>query len=160
MSVRKTFVKLLHEEMRENDNIVFVVGDLGYGHFDEIREEFPDRVINPGAAEQLMIGMSIGLAQEGKLVVCYSMTPFTLYRPFEFIRNYVDYEKIPVKLIGAGRDKDYLWLGWSHWATDDKEHLSGFKNIEKYWPEDPEDMKRLFKETMYNGKPTYVNLSR
>ena len=69
MSVRKTFVSLLHEEMRENDNIVFVVGDLGYGHFDEIREEFPDRVINPGAAEQLMMGMSIGLAQEGKLVV-------------------------------------------------------------------------------------------
>ena len=101
MSVRKTFVSLLHEEMRENDNIVFVVGDLGYGHFDEIREEFPDRVINPGAAEQLMMGMSIGLAQEGKLVVCYSMTPFTLYRPFEFIRNYVDYEKIPVKLVGA-----------------------------------------------------------
>jgi len=106
------------------------------------------------------MGMSIGLAQEGKLVVCYSMTPFTLYRPFEFIRNYVDYEKIPVKLIGAGRDKDYLWLGWSHWATDDKEHLSGFKNIEKHWPEDPEDMRRLFKDIMYNGKPTYVNLSR
>ena len=34
MSVRKTFVKLLHEEMRENDNIVFVVGDLGYGHLE------------------------------------------------------------------------------------------------------------------------------
>ena len=38
MSVRKTFVKLLHEEMKKNEDIVFVIGDLGYGHFDKIRE--------------------------------------------------------------------------------------------------------------------------
>jgi transketolase len=88
------------------------------------------------------------------------MTPFTLYRPFEFIRNYVDYEKIPVKLIGAGRDKDYLWLGWSHWATDDKEHLSGFKNIVKLWPEDPEEMEKVFDQVIYDPQPYYVNLSR
>ena len=146
--------------MGKNKNIVVLTGDLGYGLWDRIRLDYPDRFYNVGSSEQLMLGMACGLAMEGRIPVVYSITPFLLYRPFEFIRNYVDYEKIPVKLIGAGRDKDYLWLGWSHWATDDKEHLSGFKNIEKFWPEDPEDMKRLFKETMYNGKPTYVNLSR
>ena len=62
------------------------------------------------------------------------MTPFILYRPFEVIRTLIDYEKIPVILAAAGRDKDYASAGWSHWATDDKEHLSGFKNIEKTWP--------------------------
>ena len=41
MSVRKTFVKLLHNEMRNNKKIILILGDLGYGHFDEIREEFP-----------------------------------------------------------------------------------------------------------------------
>ena len=44
MSVRKTFVKLLHQEMKKNDKIVLVLGDLGYGHFDKIRQEFPNRV--------------------------------------------------------------------------------------------------------------------
>ena len=39
MSVRKTFVKLLHNEMRHNKKIILVLGDLGYGHFDKIREE-------------------------------------------------------------------------------------------------------------------------
>ena len=122
MSVRKTFVKFMHEEMRKNEDIVFIIGDLGYGHFDAIREEFPDRVFNPGAAEQLMLGMACGMAMEGKIPVCYSMTPFVLYRPFEIIRTYIDYEKIPVILMGAGRDKDNASAGWSHWATDDKVH--------------------------------------
>ena len=159
MSVRKTFVRLLHEEMRKNENIVFIIGDLGYGHFDKIREEFPDRVINPGAAEQLMLGMAVGFSLDGKIPVCYSMTPFILYRPFEIIRTYIDYENLPVILIGAGRGKDYASAGWSHWATDDKEHLSGFKNLQQRWPSS-EDLERDFKNIIYSGKPFYVNVSR
>ena len=159
MSVRKTFVKLLHQEMKRNDKIVLVLGDLGYGHFDKIREEFPDRVYNPGAAEQLMLGMACGLAMDGLIPVCYSMTTFILYRPFEIIRTLIDYEKIPVILAAAGRDKDYASAGWSHWATDDKVHLSGFENIKKAWPNE-EELENLFSDIINTNGPYYVNLKR
>ena len=159
MSVRKVFVKLLHEAMRQNEDIVFIIGDLGYGHFDRIREEFPDRVFNPGAAEQLLLGMACGIAMEGKIPVCYSMTPFLLYRPFEIIRTLVDHEKIPIILAAAGRDKDYGSAGFSHWATDDKAHLSGFDNIKKCWPNEKE-LEEMFNEIINSDVPYYVNLSR
>lgn len=159
MSVRKVFVKLLHEAMRQNEDIVFIIGDLGYGHFDRIREEFPDRVFNPGAAEQLLLGMACGMAMEGKIPVCYSMTPFLLYRPFEIIRTLVDHEKIPIILAAAGRDKDYGSAGFSHWATDDKAHLSGFDNIKKCWPNEKE-LEEMFNEIINSDVPYYVNLSR
>ena len=159
MSVRKVFVELLHEKMKTNEDVVLVVGDLGYGHFDKIREEFPNRVYNPGAAEQLMLGMACGLAMEGKIPVCYSMTPFVLYRPFEIIRTYIDHEKIPVILAAAGRDKDYASAGFSHWATDDATHLSGFKNILKFWPNE-EELKGEFDNIVNTKLPYYVNLSR
>ena len=159
MSVRKVFVKLLHEEMRVNEKIVLLLGDLGYGHFDKIREEFPNRVFNPGAAEQLLLGMACGMAMEGKIPVCYSMTPFLLYRPFEVIRTFIDHEKIPGILAAAGRDKDYAAAGWSHWATDDKEHLSGFKNLLKIWPSAVE-LEKKFSDIIYTKLPYYVNLKR
>jgi transketolase len=159
MSVRKTFIRLLHEQMKINDKIVLILGDLGYGHFDQIREEFPDRVFNPGAAEQLMLGMACGMAMEGKIPVCYSMTPFILYRPFEIIRTYIDHERLPVILAAAGRDKDYASAGWSHWATDDKDHLSGFKNILKLWPSSDE-LEKEFNNIINTNLPYYVNLSR
>ena len=149
----------MHEEMKKNEDIVFIIGDLGYGHFDAIREEFPDRVFNPGAAEQLMLGMACGMAMEGKIPVCYSMTPFVLYRPFEIIRTYIDYEKIPVILMGAGRDKDYASAGWSHWATDDKVHLSGFENLIKIWPTE-EQLEEEWDNIINTDIPYYVNLSR
>ena len=87
------------------------------------------------------------------------MTPFLLYRPFEIIRTLVDHEKIPIILAAAGRDKDYGSAGFSHWATDDKAHLSGFDNIKKCWPNEKE-LEEMFNEIINSDVPYYVNLSR
>ena len=110
MSVRKKFTELLYDEMAQCDRINLVVGDLGWKHFDQLRLTYPDRFINVGAAEQLLIGVGVGMALEGKIPVVYSMPHFLLNRPFEFVRVNVDNDKVPVKLFGAGRDKDYDWL--------------------------------------------------
>ena len=133
--MRRRFQELLTEEMAKNENIVLLVGDVGYKVFDHLREDYPDRVINPGAAEQLMIGMATGLPMEGKIPVCYSITPFVLYRPFEFIRNYLHHEQIPVKLVGSGRDEDYGPCGFSHYACEDTKVLEALPGIEAFWPE-------------------------
>lgn len=156
--MRRTFRDLLTIEMRENENISLLVGDVGYGLFDDLRKEFPNRVINPGASEQLMIGMAVGMAMEGIIPVVYSITPFVLYRPFEFIRNYVNHENIPVKLVGSGRDDDYGVCGFSHHACEDQQVLSLFPNIKTYRPKDKEDID--IKEFLYNYSPSYINLSR
>src|SRR3989344_3555766 len=124
---RAAFAASLHSQMLKNKNIWVVTGDLGYGMWDRIRDDFPDRYLNVGASEQAMMGIAIGLALEGKIPFTYSITTFLLYRPFETIRNYINYEKIPVKLVGAGRDKNYLHDGISHWPLEEKE-----KNISKF----------------------------
>ena len=109
--MRKLFSQLLHKEMSRDERIVLITGDLGYGLWDRIRIDYPDRFYNVGSAEQLMVGTACGFAMEGMKPLCYSITPFLLYRPFELIRNYLDHEEIPVKLIGGGRDDDYGYLG-------------------------------------------------
>tara|TARA_R100001440_G_scaffold61434_1_gene81370 strand:- start:420 stop:896 length:477 start_codon:yes stop_codon:yes gene_type:complete len=158
--MRKYFSALLHEEMSLNDDIVLLTGDLGYGLWDKIRLDFCDRFYNVGSSEQLMLGAATGLAMEGKIPVVYSITPFLLYRPFELIRNYLDHEYIPVKLVGGGRDKDYGYLGFSHWAEDDKKIMSAFKNIKTSHPQDDKKLKAIFKEFINSKKPEYINLKR
>ena len=158
MNQRRKFKELFTEEMKQNDNIILLVGDVGYKIFDHLREDFPSRVINAGASEQLMIGMAAGLAMDGKIPVCYSITPFVLYRPFELLRNYLNHESIPVKLVGGGRDKVYGYLGFSHWAEEDTKILSNLENIQQFKPTTLS--KNIFKEFLYNNKPSYLNLKR
>ena len=158
--MRKNFSELLHDEMSKNPNIVLLTGDLGYGLWDKIRLDFSSQFYNVGSAEQLMLGAATGLSMEGKTPVVYSITPFLLYRPFEIIRNYLDHEKIPVKLVGGGRDKDYGYLGFSHWAEDDKRIMSCFPNIKQHHPETKEELEGLFDYFLNHNSPQYLNLKR
>jgi len=158
--MRKKFSSLLHEEMAVNDNIVVLTGDLGYGLWDKIKLDYPDRFYNVGSSEQLMVGLAVGLAMEGKIPIVYSITPFVLYRPFELIRNYLDHEQIPVKLVGGGRDKEYGYLGFSHWGHDDKEIMKCFKNITVLHPSTEENMSSIFDSFINCRSPQYLNLSK
>ena len=158
--MRKECAELLYNEMKVNSKIRVVTADLGFGILDEIRRDFPDRFYNVGAAELLMIGVAIGMAEEGLTPVCYSMSSFLLYRPFEFLRNYVDYEKVNIKLLGSGRDKDYSHDGISHWAHDDRKVLEALPNIVGYRPMDLAELERDFSEWINNSSPAYLNLTR
>lgn len=158
--MRKTFASLVLNELSSNDDLVILTGDLGYKMWDEVRTKHPSKFYNVGSAEQLLLGAGIGLALSGKIPILYSITPFLLYRPFELIRNYMDYENIPVKIVGSGRDRDYSHDGISHWAEDDKKILSNLANIKQYHPDSIDDLEHLFTEILYNNKPCYVNLRR
>ena len=158
--MRKECIVLLEKEMQSNKNIFLLTADLGFGILDTIKDNHTDRYYNVGAAEQLMIGAGIGLAESGMIPVCYSMSSFILYRPFEFLRNYVNEERVPVKLIGSGRDKDYSHDGFSHWAHDDEQVLSALPNIEIYKPKSIEELELRFKTFLYSNKPAYLNLTR
>ena len=153
-------MNLLLAEMVDNDYIVVLTAYLGFGLLYQIQNSFPERFHNVGAAEQLMIGAGVGLAEAGKIPVCYSMSSFLLYRPFEFLRNYVNAEYVPVKLIGSGRDKDYSHDGLSHWAHDDEQVLSALSNIKIYKPESIEELERIWPDFINGLEPAYLNLIR
>jgi transketolase len=159
-SMRGYFAYELHQEMEKNKDIWVLVGDLGQGMMDKIRDDFPDRFLNCGASEQAMVGLAVGLALEGKIPVVYSITNFVLYRPFEWIRNYLDHEQIPVKLVGAGRDEDYAHDGYTHHSQDAKQVLDCFPNIVQFWPENKEEMGTMVRELLFNGKASFISLRR
>ena len=156
--MRKDFVSMMFEEMKHNKKIYFITADIGYGVLDAIRDTYPDRFLNVGCSEQLMIGVALGLAYDGYIPVCYSITPFVIYRPFELIRNYVNHESTPIRLVGCGRNVDYANYGISHDASDDIEILEPFKNIVKMKPDSL--TLDVFREFLYHEKPTYLNLKR
>lgn len=159
-SMRGWFAYELHAQMIRDNRIWVVTGDLGFGMFDKIKRDFPKRFINVGAAEQAMMGVGVGLAIESKIPVVYSITPFLLYRPFETIRNYLNRDKIPVKLVGGGRNQDYNYDGFSHWSDEDKQVMALFGEIDSYWPKDKNEIPKLLDVILSSPKPAYLNLKR
>lgn len=159
-SQRGTFFWHLYDEMEKNKDIIILTGDLGFGLFDYHRQDFPDQFYNVGASEQCMVGMAVGLALSGKIPFVYSITPFLLSRPYETIRNYINHEGIPVKLIGGGRGKDYEHDGFSHDAFDDSTIMNNFPNVNAHWPDNNEELPELIHKVINSGQPEYINLRR
>ena len=62
--------------------------------------------------------------------------------------------------MGGGRDKDYGYLGFTHWGTDDKKIMSCFKNIRTLHPETLEELEKDFQSIFCIESPTYINLKK
>lgn len=149
--------------MSKDESIFLLTGDLGYGLWDRIKLDYPDRFINFGSAEQLMVGAAAGLAMDGKRPFVYSITPFLLYRPFEFIRNLVDHENLRVKLVGGGRGRDYGYLGFTHWAEEDTRVVSCLSNTKIFYPDDKlndVDLNSHFLSFVNETSPAYLSLKK
>ena len=158
--MRKIFAQFLLNKMQDNKNILLLTGDLGYGLFDEIRASFPDQFYNFGSSELTMVTAACGMAKENKIPYVYSITPFILFRPFEAIRNYIDHERTPVKLIGGGRNKEYGYLGFSHWGEDDMKFMNNFENILSYKPNDDYELKETLEYSLNINLGVYINLKK
>ena len=157
--MRRLFASELLKYARKDKSIVVVSLDLGYGMWDEFYK-LPGQFYNVGASEQAGIGIAVGLALSGKKVFCYSITNFLIYRPFEFIRNYINREGIPVRLVASGRDKDYLKDGITHHSEDAKDIMNCFKNIIQYWPDEIEDILFIVKRLVKTNRPSFISLKR
>ena len=60
--MRNAFIDELVVLARTNQRIVLIVGDLGYSVVEPFADEFPNRFINAGVAEQNMMGLAAGMA--------------------------------------------------------------------------------------------------
>ena len=159
-SQRGYFAYELYQRMVKDDKIWLLTADLGYKMWDNHFRDFPERCIDMGAGEQAMIGAAVGLALSGKKPFCYSITPFLLYRPYEWLRNYLSHERIAVRLIGSGRDKDYEADGFTHWADEAVNVLATLPHIISYWPETKQMAKEACREMVDINSPSFISLKR
>ena len=133
---------------------------MGFNLVEPFRDEFPDRFINVGIAEQNMIGVAAGLALSGKTVFCYSLANFPTLRCLEQIRNDVCYHNADVKIVSSGGGLMYGSLGASHHATEDIAIMRALPNMTVLCPCDPVEAGLATEAIAESGKPCYLRLSR
>jgi len=155
--MRREFGKIITELAERDENIILIVGDIGYGIFDSYRENFPNRFINLGVREQAMVGFAAGMALEGFRPYVYTITPFLIERPFEQIKIDIDEQNVNVKLVGYA---DYPTQGPTHSELDAKGLMGLLKKTISYFPTDSEETRRAVVESYKHQKPTFISLKK
>ncbi|HUO43441.1 MAG TPA: transketolase C-terminal domain-containing protein [Burkholderiales bacterium] len=132
------FAETFYEAGQTNPRLCAVVADISpAGAMTKFSQAFPERFINTGVAEQIMIGMCAGMALRGLRPFAYTIATFTLFRPFEFVRDDLCYHNLPVTIVGIGGGVTYSTLGSTHHAQEDIAVASALPNMAVIAPCDP-----------------------
>jgi len=153
--MRKRFGEVISKLADENENIIIIVGDIGYRVFDDFREKYPERFINMGICEQSIISVASGMALEGLQPWVYTITPFLIERPFEQIKLDIDHQNVNVNLVGYA---DYPNLGPTHKELNAKKTMELFSNIESFFPSDGDETEKMIFQAYEREGPSFISL--
>ncbi len=136
--MRNTFSETLYLEATKNPDVYIVVADISpAGSMSKFSAQYPERFINVGVAEQSMIGICAGLALKGCQPFAYTIATFSLYRPFEMVRDDLCYQNLPVTVVGMGAGVIYSTLGGTHHTMEDIAIAGAIPNMQIVAPCDP-----------------------
>ena len=160
--MRNRFADTFYELGKADPRLCVVVADISpAGSIAKFRREFPRRFINTGVSEQIMIGMAAGIAQRGLKPFAYTIATFTLYRPFEMVRDDLCYQNLPVTIVGIGGGVTYSTLGATHHAQEDVAIASAIPNLSVIAPCDPAETEAATRWCAIQERgPVYLRLGK
>ncbi len=160
LAMRDVFLERIWQEMSDNPIIFFVSADFGSPVLDKIREDFPDRFINVGIAEQNLINITAGLAIEGYTVFAYAIASFITMRCFEQIRVSLallsEVRPMNVSLIGVGAGYSYVVSGPTHQCYEDITIMRALPNFQVLSPADHITASVLFDDCISSNGLKYL----
>lgn len=155
--MRNAFIAEL-TEIAEDERVLTLLADNGIIVYDGYRERRPRQLLNLGIAESNLIGMAAGLAESGFVPFVYSIIPFLVMRPFEFIRDDICYQRRNVKLVGIGAGFAYSTLGPTHHGTEDVALMRCLPNLTVLSPCDPLETRKAARAAYEHDGPVYLRI--
>jgi len=158
--MRDVFIETIYNRMHDDNNLFFLSADFGSPKLDALREQFKDRFINVGIAEQNLIGISTGLALEGFTVYAYAIAPFLTMRAYEQIRVnlslHAQLKEININLIGVGAGVSYDVSGPTHHCLEDISLMRILPHLVLFSPSDWRLAEKFLDYSIKVKKPKYL----
>lgn len=158
---REAWVATLEALAEADPRIVAVVNDsVGSSKLNSFQKRFPDRLVNVGIAEQVMVGVGAGLANGGRIPFVSAASCFITGRALEQVKADIAYAGFNVKLVGQSSGIAYGELGATHHSIEDFAWLRPLANLTVIVPADAWETAEAVKWAAAHQGPVYLRLSR
>jgi transketolase len=160
LGARATYGQAILEMARQRDDFYVMSADLcqSSGLF-KFREEFPDRFINSGIAEQNLIGVGAGMAKDGTCIFASSFAPFVTMRACEQVRMNMGYMQLNIKTVGLGSGLIMAQLGNSHYGVEDGSVMRVIPGMTVVNPADGVEIMKTVEALCDYPHPAYLRLT-
>jgi transketolase len=158
-TMRQRFYQVTSALLDRDPRLAVVLADIGEAELEPARRRHPDRVINLGIREQLLISVAGGLALAGLRPVAHTFAPFLVERPFEQVKLDLGHQQADAVLVSAGGSYDYPAYGLTHLAPGDVALLDTLPGWTVHVPGHPDEAEQQLAAAIAGSGKVYVRLS-
>ncbi|MER5991600.1 transketolase family protein [Streptomyces viridosporus] len=159
-TMRDRFAPVLTRLLDEDPRVAVVLAEIGADGFAEALRRHPDRVVNVGIREQLLVGAAAGMALTGLRPVVHTFASFLVERPFEQVKLDLGHQGAGAVLVSAAASFDWPAGGYTHMAPGDVALLDTLDGWTVHVPGHPDEAEALLRRAVAAGDDkVYVRLS-
>lgn len=161
VATRDGFGRGLVEAGKKDKNVVALCADLAESTRTEwFRQEFPDRYVELGVAEQNLATVASGMANYGKVPFIMSYAAFSPGRNNEQIRTTISLNNVPVKIVGCHAGLSVGPDGATHQVLEDIGLMRMQPNMTVLVPCDSVEAHKVTVAAATHPGPVYIRLAR
>lgn len=158
-TMRDRFISTTSRLLDEDPRLALVLAEISKDGFQQAERRHPDRVINVGIREQLLIGAGGGLALTGLRPVMHTFASFLVERPFEQLKLDFGHQGVSGVLVSAGASYDWPAGGFTHMSPGDVALLDTLDGWTVHVPGHPDEAETLLRQAVAGDDLVYVRLS-
>lgn len=119
MNPRLQFARTAADLVETDLSVALVYAEISGQFFGEVEAAHPDRVVNVGIREQLLVNVGAGMALTGMRPIVHTFAPFLVERAFEQVKLGFGHQDVGGVLVGSGGSFDSAGAGRTHQAPGD-----------------------------------------
>jgi transketolase len=158
-TMRERFIATATQLLDQYPRLAVVLADISAAQFDCAANRHPHRVINVGIREQLLVGVTGGLALAGLRPIAYTFPSFLIERPFEQVKLDLSHQDARAVLVSSGGSYDMSAEGRTHQAPGDVALLDTLDSWTIHVPGHPDEAELLLRHAATGDDRVYLRLS-
>lgn len=158
-TMRDRFIATADRLLDQDPRLALVLAEISKDGFQQTLARHPDRAINVGIREQLLIGAGAGIALTGMRPIMHTFASFLVERPFEQVKLDFGHQGVSGVLVSAGGSYDWPAGGFTHMAPGDVALMDTLDGWTVHVPGHPDEAEALLRRAAAGDDRVYVRLS-
>jgi len=159
LAMRERFAATACELLDQDRSVAVVLADISVAMFAEAAARHPDRVVNVGIREQLLVNVGAGMAMTGMRPVVHTFATFLVERGFEQVKLGFAHQGVGGVLVSAGASYDVSGGGRTHQAPGDVALLDTLPDWTIHVPGHPDEVDTLLRVAVAGDGMVYLRTS-
>jgi transketolase len=131
---RRQFAATAADLVESDGSVALVYAEISGQYLHEVEARHPDRVVNVGIREQLLVNVGAGMALTGLRPIVHTFGSFLVERAFEQVKLGFAHQDVGGVLVGAGGSFDVSGGGRTHQSPGDVALLDTLPGVSLHAP--------------------------